>query len=249
MGRRAKKGPSAEASHQLAEHATDEALTPAEMRVLRLIAEGNANKEIAAQLSVSEETVKGQVRNILSKLGANDRTHAAMIGLKRGIIEFSFARKSGFGGPFEAFGLRREFCNLKTLIETTLLDIRPWVARRRPFIDEGRSRYCVGFAWGYGTSEWAFARICYIARGHDRCRVTSGRRLMDARRGSTRGGYRGVARLLASRRCVELHHASYPGCRPGTARTWRLVGRCSPFWLEAHRPSRPKELSLTPLLG
>jgi DNA-binding NarL/FixJ family response regulator len=56
--------------------------------VLRLIAEGNANKEIAAQLSVSEETVKGQVRNILSKLGANDRTHAAMVGLKRGIIEF-----------------------------------------------------------------------------------------------------------------------------------------------------------------
>ena len=78
---------SPEASFQLAEHATDEALTPAEVRVLRLIAEGNANKEIAAQLSISEETVKGQVRNILSKLGANDRTHAAMIGIKRGIIE------------------------------------------------------------------------------------------------------------------------------------------------------------------
>ena len=83
-----KKALSAEASFQLAEHATDDALTPAELRVLRLIAEGNANKEIAAQLSISEETVKGQVRNILSKLGANDRTHAAMIGLKRGIIEF-----------------------------------------------------------------------------------------------------------------------------------------------------------------
>lgn len=83
-----KKALSAEASYQLAEHATDDALTPAEIRVLRLIAEGNANKEIAAQLSISEETVKGQVRNILSKLGANDRTHAAMIGLKRGIIEF-----------------------------------------------------------------------------------------------------------------------------------------------------------------
>jgi two-component system, NarL family, response regulator len=82
-----KKALSAEASYQLAEHVTDDALTPAEIRVLRLIAEGNANKEIAAQLSVSEETVKGQVRNILSKLGANDRTHAAMIGLKRGIIE------------------------------------------------------------------------------------------------------------------------------------------------------------------
>ena len=83
-----KKALSTEASYQLAEHATDDVLTPAEIRILRLIAEGNANKGIAAQLSVSEETIKGQVRNILSKLGANDRTHAAMIGLKRGIIEF-----------------------------------------------------------------------------------------------------------------------------------------------------------------
>ena len=83
-----KKAMSPEVSFQLAEHATDDALTPAEVRVLRLIAEGNANKEIAAQLSTSEDTVKGQVRNILSKLGAKDRTHAAMIGLKRGIIEF-----------------------------------------------------------------------------------------------------------------------------------------------------------------
>jgi len=83
-----KKTVSPEVSFQLAEHATDDALTPAEVRVLSLIAEGNANKEIAAQLSVSEETIKGQVRNILSKLGANDRTHAAMIGLRRGIIEF-----------------------------------------------------------------------------------------------------------------------------------------------------------------
>jgi len=82
-----KKTISPEVSFQLAEHATDDALTPAEVRVLRLIAQGNANKEIAAQFSISEETVKGQVRNILSKLGANDRTHAAIIGLKRGIIE------------------------------------------------------------------------------------------------------------------------------------------------------------------
>ena len=82
-----KKSISAEVSFQLAEHATDDALTPGEIRVLRLIAAGNANKEIAAQLSLSEETVKGRVRNILSKLGAKDRTHAAMIGLKRNIIE------------------------------------------------------------------------------------------------------------------------------------------------------------------
>jgi DNA-binding NarL/FixJ family response regulator len=83
-----RKSMSPEVSFQLAEHATDDALTPTEVRVLRLIAEGNANKEIAAQLSTSEDTVKGQVRNILSKLGAKDRTHAAMIGLRRGVIEF-----------------------------------------------------------------------------------------------------------------------------------------------------------------
>src|SRR5258706_1796983 len=78
---------SAEASYELAEHATDEALTPGEIEVLRLIASGNANKEIAARLSITEETVKGRVKNILSKLDANDRTHAAMIGVRRGIIE------------------------------------------------------------------------------------------------------------------------------------------------------------------
>ncbi|HEX5460436.1 MAG TPA: response regulator transcription factor [Steroidobacteraceae bacterium] len=82
-----RKAISAEISFQLAEHATDDQLTPAEIRALRLIARGNANKEIAAALSLSEETVKGQVRSILAKLGAKDRTHAAMIGLKRGIIE------------------------------------------------------------------------------------------------------------------------------------------------------------------
>jgi DNA-binding NarL/FixJ family response regulator len=76
-----------EVSFQLAEHAGEDALTPAEIRVLRLIADGYANKEIGARLSISEETIKSQVRSILSKLNANDRTHAAMIGLKRGIIE------------------------------------------------------------------------------------------------------------------------------------------------------------------
>ena len=82
-----RKALSPEVSFELAEHATDDSLTAAEIRVLRLIAQGNANKEIARELSLSEETVKGQVRNILSKLGAKDRTHAAMIGFKRGIIE------------------------------------------------------------------------------------------------------------------------------------------------------------------
>jgi DNA-binding NarL/FixJ family response regulator len=82
-----KRALSPEASFEIAEHATDDSLTPAEINVLRLIAGGNANKQIADQLSITEETVKGRVKNILSKLGASDRTHAAMIGLKRGIIE------------------------------------------------------------------------------------------------------------------------------------------------------------------
>ena len=72
---------------ELAEHATDDALSPREVDVLRLIAGGNANKAIAGQLSITEETVKGHVKNILGKLAANDRTHAVTIGLKRGIIE------------------------------------------------------------------------------------------------------------------------------------------------------------------
>ena len=82
-----RKALSPEASYEIAEHATDDALTPAEINVLRLIAAGNANKQIADQLSITEETVKSRVKCILSKLGASDRTHAAMIGLKRGIIE------------------------------------------------------------------------------------------------------------------------------------------------------------------
>jgi DNA-binding NarL/FixJ family response regulator len=71
----------------LAEHATDDALSPREVDVLRLIAGGNANKAIASQLSITEETVKGHVKNILSKLAASDRTHAVTIALKRGIID------------------------------------------------------------------------------------------------------------------------------------------------------------------
>jgi DNA-binding NarL/FixJ family response regulator len=83
-----KKTVSPQVSYELAEHAADEALTSAEVDVLRLIAAGNANKQIADQLSITEDTVKSRVKNILSKLGANDRTQAAMIGLKRGIIDF-----------------------------------------------------------------------------------------------------------------------------------------------------------------
>lgn len=82
-----KKSISPELAVEIAEHASDCALTPREIQVLRLIAEGNANKAIAARMSLTEETIKAHVRNILGKLGANDRTHAVAIGLKRGIIE------------------------------------------------------------------------------------------------------------------------------------------------------------------
>jgi len=77
----------AEVAAELASHAADDALSAREIEVLSLIAAGNSNKLIADVLSISEDTVKGHVKSILSKLGANDRTHAVTVGLKRGIIE------------------------------------------------------------------------------------------------------------------------------------------------------------------
>jgi DNA-binding NarL/FixJ family response regulator len=76
-----------EVSAELAEHAAEDELSLREIDVLRLIAAGNANKEIAGQLAIAEETVKSHVTRILAKLGANDRTHAVTLALKRGIIE------------------------------------------------------------------------------------------------------------------------------------------------------------------
>ncbi|MHB8812122.1 MAG: response regulator [Steroidobacteraceae bacterium] len=78
---------SPEVSYQLAEHVADDLLTETETRVLQLIARGKPNKEIARMLSSTETSVKSQVRTILSKLGVQDRTQAAIVGLKRGIIE------------------------------------------------------------------------------------------------------------------------------------------------------------------
>ena len=72
---------------EMAEHHADDSLTGREIEVLQQVAAGNANKIIAAHLAISEETVKAHVKNILSKLGANDRTHAVTMALKRGIIE------------------------------------------------------------------------------------------------------------------------------------------------------------------
>jgi DNA-binding NarL/FixJ family response regulator len=81
------KGIPPDIAAELAEHAGDDELTTREIDVLRLIAGGNSNKLIADQLSIGEATVKSHVTNILSKLGANDRSHAITIALKRGIIQ------------------------------------------------------------------------------------------------------------------------------------------------------------------
>jgi DNA-binding NarL/FixJ family response regulator len=72
---------------QLAEHVSDEALTPREVEVLRHIAQGNRNKDIAERLFISEETVKVHVKHVMDKLGASDRTEAVAIGIRRGIIQ------------------------------------------------------------------------------------------------------------------------------------------------------------------
>lgn len=76
-----------EIAAEVAEHVADETLTSREIDVLRLIAAGNANKQIADRLSIGEASVKSHVASILSKLGANDRAHAVTLGLKRGIID------------------------------------------------------------------------------------------------------------------------------------------------------------------
>jgi DNA-binding NarL/FixJ family response regulator len=76
-----------EVAVEMAEHHTDDSLTEREIDVLLRVAGGSANKMIAVDLKISEETVKAHMKNILSKLGANDRTHAVTIALKRGIIE------------------------------------------------------------------------------------------------------------------------------------------------------------------
>jgi DNA-binding NarL/FixJ family response regulator len=78
---------SSEVATEIAEHATDCALSPRELDVLRLVAAGNANKEIGTRLLITEVTIKSHIKSILSKLGANDRTHAVTIALKRGMID------------------------------------------------------------------------------------------------------------------------------------------------------------------
>jgi DNA-binding NarL/FixJ family response regulator len=76
-----------EIADSLAAHVGDDGLSGREIDVLRQVAEGNANKRVARNLGISEETVKAHMKSILSKLGANDRTHAVTIAIKRGIIQ------------------------------------------------------------------------------------------------------------------------------------------------------------------
>jgi len=77
----------AEIAMQIAEHVAADSLSEREVEVLRCIARGAANKEVAFRLHISEETVKVHVKHILEKLAATDRTHAVTIALSRGIIE------------------------------------------------------------------------------------------------------------------------------------------------------------------
>ena len=82
-----KKRVPAEVAAQLAEHMSYESLTAREIEVLREVAEGNRNKDIANRLFISEETVKVHIKHIMDKLGANDRTQAISIAVRRGIIQ------------------------------------------------------------------------------------------------------------------------------------------------------------------
>jgi DNA-binding NarL/FixJ family response regulator len=77
-----------EVAARLAEHLGDEALTEREIEVLRFVAEGNRNRDIAVRLFISEETVKVHVKHIMEKLGARDRTQAVAIAVQRGMIHF-----------------------------------------------------------------------------------------------------------------------------------------------------------------
>ncbi len=101
-----------EVAAELAEHAVEDDLSSREIDVLRLIAAGNANKQIACQLSIAEETVKSHVTNILAKLGANDRTHAVTIALS---AESSSCRSPKSGIVCSQFQVFRSCCESHTL--------------------------------------------------------------------------------------------------------------------------------------
>ena len=76
-----------EVSAELSAHLGEDALSEREIQVLRLVAQGNSNKRVAAELGITEDTIKAHMSSIIAKLGANDRTHAVTIALRRGILE------------------------------------------------------------------------------------------------------------------------------------------------------------------
>ncbi len=84
---RGQKRVPAEVASEMAEYSGDDSLTPREIEVLELVAAGNSNKIIADRLEIAEDTVKTHIRSILEKLGANDRTHAVTIALRRGFLD------------------------------------------------------------------------------------------------------------------------------------------------------------------
>ncbi len=242
-----KKSLSPEISYQLAEHATDEALTAAEVRVVRLIAEGNANKEIAAQLSISEDTVKGQVRNILSKLGAKDRTQAAMIAFRRGSSSSDppervprFNRSSVSGRSGKPITFRR--------YAPTFLHLRPWIPCRWTPAHAPSVRYRAPRGGVLGAAWQAVARTRVapgLLRGFGN---TADRRSLDSGH-CIGGGARGAVECLLGRSPLALDHAGHARCRLGTDRAGRLVARCLALRLEAVRHSTRKSEIAPPLTG
>lgn len=76
-----------EVAARIAEHLGEEDLTTREMEVLRLIRDGYRNKQIASELAIAETTVNFHIKNLVDKLGANDRTHAVTIALRRGLLQ------------------------------------------------------------------------------------------------------------------------------------------------------------------
>jgi len=150
--------------------------------------------------------------------------------------------------PFGVFGSRWEIL-CSTCFATTFLHIRSRLARSRPSVDEGGGRYCVGFSRGYGTPRWDCDRSRCTSRDCGRCGNTVDCRFMDTHRRDTGGLPPAVEHLLGSWRSVDPYPVGNARCRLGIARTWRLVGGCSPVWMEAHRASRTKQLGLLLLLS
>ena len=150
--------------------------------------------------------------------------------------------------PFGVFGWRWEIL-CSTCFATTFLHIRSRLARSRPSTHASCRWHSISRSKNYRAAKCGATQPGSDPRCRDCRGNTTACRFMDAHRGSTCGGHRALARLLATWRSVELYHAGNPRCRPGTARTWRLVGGCATFWMETHRHSRLRELSLTPLLG